>query len=751
MRRALIALRARVPTDPGFAALRRAARITLLMPAAFGASIAFHADAQFSTFLAFGFFALLVMGDFGGLRRPRAAAYAATTAVGAVLIAVGTLASATPWSAAIVALLICFVIRFCAVFGSYAAAAQSALLLSFVLAVALPGPPESIPTRLAGWLTAGALSMLGGIVLWPRFEKVALLYEAAAACRTLAQLITAGRDSRTPADIGDTARAATAAVGAARHDYATTPTRPAGPARRDRALVELLTELGSILEFATRPFNHEPSTHRLSLPGDHPSIEEGHRLAAAVAQTLCASADVLTGGGAAPDLAVLEHARLDHRRALDRWAGEALRSGTPPEQVLEGLDVDSALNVISYLTEALGSNAVLAAGGAPPVRTPLSAGSPLRAGPVAAIVRIVQTVRTHLSPNSAVLHDSMRVGIGLALAVLVGRLLQLDHAFWVVLGTLSVLRSNALATGRTTRQALAGTLAGFAIGAPYAQLASADVTLSWFILPLATFLTAYAWGAVGFVVSQAVFTIYVIVLFGLIAPAGWQLGLVRLEDVAIGAAISIVVALLLWPRGARRDLADAVAGLFRADAVGLGRAFERLLARGSPDSVSEARAVAERARARAEDALDQFLSERGPKRPDPQRAAFLVASGSHMILFSDLIDALPEMGYQSSGDVDGRDTLSEQIRIVLEALRRQADRLDASTHANGPMAKVSATAVREVSLSWLGRWRDEPDFEHRAIALVAVAEWVELLDELLVQLDEPVAEVVAASAVPWWR
>jgi hypothetical protein len=88
---------------------------------------------------------------------------------------------------------------------------------------------------------------------------------------------------------------------------------------------------------------------------------------------------------------------------------------------------------------------------------------------------------------------------------------------------------------------------------------------------------------------------------------------------------------------------------------------------------------------------------------------------------------------------------------VLEALRRQADRLDASTHANAPMAKVSATVVREASLSWLGRWRDEPAFEHTAIALVAIAEWVELLDELLVQLDEPVAEVVAASAVPWWR
>jgi hypothetical protein len=122
-----------------------------------------------------------------------------------------------------------------------------------------------------------------------------------------------------------------------------------------------------------------------------------------------------------------------------------------------------------------------------------------------------------------------------------------------------------------------------------------------------------------------------------------------------------------------------------------------------------------------------------------------------MILFSDLIDVLADMGYQSGGHVDGADALSEQIRILLEALRRQADRLDASTHTNAPMAVVSAAVLREVSLNCLGRWRDEPDFEHSAIALIAVAEWVEVLDEQLIQLREPVSDVVDAAAIPWWR
>jgi hypothetical protein len=67
---------------------------------------------------------------------------------------------------------------------------------------------------------------------------------------------------------------------------------------------------------------------------------------------------------------------------------------------------------------------------------------------------------------------------------LLARLLRLDHDFWVVLGTLSVLRSNALATGRTTLEALAGTVAGFAVGALVTGVAGAPSVVLWVALPM---------------------------------------------------------------------------------------------------------------------------------------------------------------------------------------------------------------------------------------------------------------------------
>ena len=54
------------------------------------------------------------------------------------------------------------------------------------------------------------------------------------------------------------------------------------------------------------------------------------------------------------------------------------------------------------------------------------------------------------------------------------------------------------------------------------------------------------------------------------------------------------------------------------------------------------------------------------------------------------------------------------------------------------MSAVSAKVLRELSVSCLDRWRKQPDFGYPGMALVAVAEWLKVLDDLLVRLDEPV-------------
>ena len=62
----------------------------------------------------------------------------------------------------------------------------------------------------------------------------------------------------------------------------------------------------------------------------------------------------------------------------------------------------------------------------------------------------------------------------------------------------------------------------------------------------------------------------VVMLLNIIHPAGWQVGLIRVEDVAIGCLVSLAVGLVFWPgcRGEYRFPGDPPAGLVVDDMVG---------------------------------------------------------------------------------------------------------------------------------------------------------------------------------------
>src|SRR2546429_5510980 len=81
----------RAPRDPGFAALRRAARAAIVIPLTFALGTFVLHLGQNVIFIVFGCFALLVITDFGGLRPARARAYLTATAVGAGPRGPGTL------------------------------------------------------------------------------------------------------------------------------------------------------------------------------------------------------------------------------------------------------------------------------------------------------------------------------------------------------------------------------------------------------------------------------------------------------------------------------------------------------------------------------------------------------------------------------------------------------------------------------------------------------------------------------------
>lgn len=178
--------------DRGFAALRRATRTAIIMPAMFALGDEVIGNPQLATFAAFGPFAMLLLVDFGGPLAERLQAQAALAVAGGVFVCLATLASQTAWLAAVAMAVAGFGVIFAGVVSSALAGAATALLLAFILPVSLAAPAPAVPGRLAGWGMAGGAALVATALLWPAPAHDRLRGAAAAACRALAARLRAG-------------------------------------------------------------------------------------------------------------------------------------------------------------------------------------------------------------------------------------------------------------------------------------------------------------------------------------------------------------------------------------------------------------------------------------------------------------------------------------------------------------------------------------------------------------------------------
>ncbi|WP_206686136.1 FUSC family protein [Kribbella qitaiheensis] len=197
--------------------------------------------------------------------------------------------------------------------------------------------------------------------------------------------------------------------------------------------------------------------------------------------------------------------------------------------------------------------------------------------------------------------------------MLIADLSGVQHSFWVVFGTLAVLRSNALSTGQNALRGLLGTVAGIIIGGGLVVAIGTNTTVAWVLLPIAVALASLAPAAFSFAAGPAAFTATLLILFDIISPAGWEIGLVRIEDLAIGSAVSLLVGVLFWPRGASSAFRQALAEAYSDSAHYLRQAVEYGVTRCDatsqpvPEPADEGRRAAAAARR-----LDDTLRRRFP-------------------------------------------------------------------------------------------------------------------------------------------
>jgi len=153
---------------------------------------------------------------------------------------------------------------------------------------------------------------------------------------------------------------------------------------------------------------------------------------------------------------------------------------------------------------------------------------------------------------------ALRLALALATARLLAGLLDLSHGFWVLLATLTLLRTTAAETRSALRPALVGTVIG-AVLAGGLLVVGAQPQVYAIALPFAMVLGFAAGPLLGPGWAQGLFTVVIALIFAQVAPADWHLAEARVLDVAVGAAIGVLIGLFAWPRGGAGELHRATA------------------------------------------------------------------------------------------------------------------------------------------------------------------------------------------------
>lgn len=590
-------------SDPDRSALRRGARTAITVPMVI--LLLTHvpplsSGTMMGSFAALG---LLVFADFGGPAPARFRSYLYSTLAGMPLMVIGAYASQRLWTAVLTMAAVAVTVGVLAVLRGPIGGAQRLLLLVTVLSLTSSNPSYLIPDLLC-WLLGGLAAGIAAIALWPVYPQRTIESQLAGVLNAIAGVCEVRWvEQESGARLEQAGQRLESALLTLHAHYDGDLLRPAGVTGHSRALAELVndvTQLDYLLHWRDVGSGCEPQLQRITT-----------RIAGSVSAALRQCAGRLcgqdTGPLSVPDLVDATHVDLDE---MADWL-QARRGHADPDYLRMQLEDTFPVRMTRVVTAQVLTRTIQMDGRDADrdfADSETAGAGPGRPG-------LWARLRPQLSWDSPWLRNSLRSAVALSLSVAVARMIPPDHhPFWVVLGTLSALRFDALGTGRTARHALVGTSLGVGLSV-VAILVIGDHRIGWAVLfPIALFLAAYTPGVVTFQWSQAAFTLVVIVLFSLTGPPRVHTATDRLLDVALGLMISLIVGLLIWPRGviqtlsARLREAMVAAGDFYVASVDWlvgGAINDRLLA--------DHRVRAHHTIERAKESLDLSIVQRPPE------------------------------------------------------------------------------------------------------------------------------------------
>ncbi|MBH1933004.1 FUSC family protein [Streptomyces sp. AV19] len=545
-------------------AVRRAVWVVLAgCPGFYVLNYVLHEQAM-AMFAVFGALPLVLFCKLPGPPLLRARTLLLTLPAGLLAVTAGTLLAAHDWAAALGLFAVGFVVSFLGAGGPRPTAVAAALQLYYVLPCFPPYVPGQLGDRLAGLTIGFLLTIAVDLLLWrdplpvPYRTFLADATDAVAGyCAAAARLLDGAGDGDPPA-VREAALRTDRALEATLLSRVPPDSRPASVSLRDRGLNHTRAALGHL---RTR-------LDGVAVDAHEPDPRAAHLLQLSAA-ALRRTTEALRSGspartGPADELA-------DGTVAFDEERARRLGDAPSPEQLRQ----DATVRAVAEGVLVARQSARIALGDRLDPRRRRPTG-PFAYATVPSAVWWWRRLSVHLTPRSVLLRNALRIAVALACARVVAGELSLPHGFWVLLATLSLMRTSAADTRAALLPAFAGTALGALVSVGMLEAVGERPPVYAVLTPF-VFLLGFSFGTVaGPMWSQAVMTLAFMVLFGQVSYPGWDLPAFRFVDIIVGGLIGAAAGLLAWPRGAYGQLRDDVGEFLVRAATGCRAVAERL-------------------------------------------------------------------------------------------------------------------------------------------------------------------------------
>jgi len=712
--------------DPGWIGLRRGVRAAIALPLSLFITMNILGDATAASFAGFGTVGLLMTADYAGSVRQRTIDYLGTGVVVTVLITVGLLFSGNPVIAALGTFVVAFLTYLAGmVRGNVAVGAPAALLL-FIVSVCIGTRQASIPDALLSWWVAVVVCTVVAIVVLPRQRQdIARGLLADVLERSADMAHATWLEPLDPATVRSIAAALDESMEQLRGIHAGKPFRPSGVTREERALSLLIDHAWGMRE-AVR----DPNLEQRPTEGTGGAVDAARLLAQEIVATQRASAAALRSSGPVPTIDGIVAARDAFREATaDEVLGMSER-GTPPSQIAADIAHRHIISLAAVIVEQT-AQLVREVSHQKIEEVHGSLSVPQRP--------LTVFLRSQLTLDSGWLRNAVRGAFGLAIAMVVVSVTDIQNGFWVLLGVIAVLRFDSFTTRRNAWQAILGTVVGVIAASVIIYLTDGNLAVMWTLLPIVVFLAGWSAVALKYPIAQASFTGFVLIMVAITKwPPNLLTGTYRIIDIALGAAIAVIVALIIWPQGALGALHKAMAGSIMTAWNYAALVVRSFATHTDPSTAQDGLAKARSAILVGSETYDVALMQRGPGMP--RFAGWLALTGDCYLLVNLARTMSPISAFMPAA-------WSPSLASLVETRAAAGDTYWSAISSLVAQGEVTAHVPEPEATDW-SSLRESPRSHDEALGFLLTVwflDWFDRIDGIRAGAREPDASALTSA------